>query len=80
MERAYAGTVGEQLGGNSDGAVEIANWRDEQALPASSVAVVDIDDNVVAASMCSGTGRGLDRLCHHRSFMEGPRPGDGDRG
>lgn len=25
MERAYAGTIDEQLGGNSDGAVEIAD-------------------------------------------------------
>jgi L-amino acid N-acyltransferase YncA len=55
MERAYAGTVDEQLGGNSDGAVEIAEWRAGSALPEISVAVVDADDTVAAASMCSGT-------------------------
>jgi hypothetical protein len=58
MERAHAGTVGEQLGGNSDGTVEIAQWRAESALPEISVAVVDADDTVVAASMCSGTVEG----------------------
>jgi len=55
MERAYAGTVDEQLGGNSDGAVEVADWRAAAALSEVSVAVVDADDAVVAASMCSGT-------------------------
>ena len=55
MERAYAGTIDEQLGGNSDGAVEVASWRDEPALAEVSVAIVDSDDTVVAASLCSGT-------------------------
>ena len=55
MERAYAGTIDEQLGANSDGAVEIAAWRDEPALLEVSVAIVDIDDTAVAASLCSGT-------------------------
>jgi Acetyltransferase (GNAT) family len=55
MEHAYAGTIDEQLGGNSDGAVEIAEWRAGSALPDISVAVVDADDTVVAASMCSGS-------------------------
>ena len=31
MERAYAGTIDEQLGGNSDGAVEVAAWRAERS-------------------------------------------------
>jgi GNAT superfamily N-acetyltransferase len=55
MERAYAGTVDEQLGGNSDGGVEVADWRAAAALGEVSVAVVDADDTVVAASMCSGS-------------------------
>ena len=55
MERAYAGTIDEQLGGNSDGAVEVAAWRDEPALVEVSVAIVDMDDAVVAASLCSGS-------------------------
>jgi predicted GNAT family acetyltransferase len=55
MERAYAGTVDEELGGNSDGAVEVADWRAEAALSEVSVAAVDADGIVVTASMCSGT-------------------------
>jgi hypothetical protein len=54
MERAYAGTIDEQLGGNSDGAIEVADWRSAAALDEVSVAVVDSDDTVLAASMCSG--------------------------
>jgi GNAT superfamily N-acetyltransferase len=54
MERAYAGTIDEQLGGNSDGAVEVAEWRAAGALAEVSVAVVNADDTVVSASMCSG--------------------------
>lgn len=55
MERAYAGTIDEQLGGNSDGAVEMAGWRAASALADVSVAVVDANDSLVSASMCSGT-------------------------
>jgi GNAT superfamily N-acetyltransferase len=55
MERAYAGTVDEQLGGNSDGAVEVADWRATGPLGEVSVAVVDEYDTVLAASMCSGS-------------------------
>jgi predicted GNAT family acetyltransferase len=55
MERAYAGTIDEQLGGNSDGAVEVASWRAEPALQEVSIAVVDAGDVVVAASLCSGS-------------------------
>lgn len=55
MERAYAGTIDEHLGGNSDGAVEVAEWRSATALDEVSVVVVDADNTVVAASMCSGT-------------------------
>jgi hypothetical protein len=55
MERAYAGTVDEQLGGNSDGAVEVDDWRAAAALSEISVAVVDADGTVLTASMCSGT-------------------------
>jgi GNAT superfamily N-acetyltransferase len=55
MERAYAGTVDEDLGGNSDGAVEVADWRAPGALAMVSVAVVDTHDKLLAASMCSGS-------------------------
>ena len=55
MERAYAGTIDEHLGGNSDGAVEVAAWRTEPALEEVSMAVVDAVDTVVAASLCSGS-------------------------
>lgn len=54
MERAYAATVDEQLGDNSDGAVELADWRAAGALAEVSIAVVDGNDSVVSASMCSG--------------------------
>ncbi|WP_112261627.1 GNAT family N-acetyltransferase [Lentzea terrae] len=53
MERAYAGTIDEQLGGNSDGAVEIASWR-PTAVPDASF-VVD-EDQLVAASLISRHG------------------------
>ena len=55
MERAYAGTIDEQLGDNSDGAIEVAAWRDEPPLVEVSVAIVDSEDTVVAASLCSGS-------------------------
>ena len=55
MERAYAGTIDEQLGDNSDGAIEVADWRAAGALAEVSVAVVNADDTVVSASMCSGS-------------------------
>lgn len=58
MERAYAGTVDEDLGGNSDGAVEVADWRASRALGIVSVAVVDAHDKLLAASMCSGSWDG----------------------
>jgi GNAT superfamily N-acetyltransferase len=54
MERAYAGTVDEQLGGNSDGAVEMTDWRAATPLAEVSVVVVDAEDHVVSASLCSG--------------------------
>jgi GNAT superfamily N-acetyltransferase len=54
MDRAYAGTIDEQLGGNSDGALEVAAWRTEPAIQEASTAVVDAGDRVVAASLCSG--------------------------
>lgn len=50
MERAYAGTIDEQLGGNSDGAVEIANWR-PNAVPHASFVVWE--HQLVAASLIS---------------------------
>jgi GNAT superfamily N-acetyltransferase len=58
MEQAYAGTVDEQLGGNSDGAVEIADWRAATPLAEVSVVVIDADNRVVSASLCSGSWDG----------------------
>jgi GNAT superfamily N-acetyltransferase len=55
MERAFAGTVDEDLGGNSDGAVQVAHWRANGALAEVSVAVVGANDKPLAASMCSGS-------------------------
>jgi predicted N-acetyltransferase YhbS len=54
MERAYAGTIDEHLGGNSDGAVEIADWRRNAVPRASFVALRE--GRVVAASLISSTG------------------------
>jgi GNAT superfamily N-acetyltransferase len=51
MERAYAGTIDEHLGGNSDGAVEIADWRRNAVPPASFVALRE--GRIVAASLIS---------------------------
>lgn len=53
MERAYAGTIDEHLGGNSDGAVEIADWRPDAVPHASFVAE---EDRIVAASLISKNG------------------------
>lgn len=50
MERAYAGTVDEHLGGNSDGAVEIAGWRPNAVAHASFVVATD---RLEAASLIS---------------------------
>ena len=55
MERAYAGTIDEQLGDNSDGAIEVAAWRDAPAIVEVSVAIIDSEDTVVAASLCAGS-------------------------
>jgi hypothetical protein len=51
MERAYAGTMDEHLGGNSDGAVEIAGWR-RSAVPRASFVALRAGQ-VVAASVIS---------------------------
>ncbi|MDT7788789.1 MAG: hypothetical protein QOF58_7208 [Pseudonocardiales bacterium] len=50
MERAYAGTIDEQLGGTSDGAVEIAAWRPTSVPDASFVVH---ENGIVAASLIS---------------------------
>jgi len=55
MERAYAGTIDDDLGDNNDGAVEIADWRRRAVAHASFVAV-GADDQPVAASLVA-TGR-----------------------
>ncbi|SFR29860.1 Acetyltransferase (GNAT) domain-containing protein [Lentzea waywayandensis] len=51
MERAYAGTIDEHLGGNSDGAVEIAGWR-QNAVPRASFVVLR-EGRIAAASLIS---------------------------
>lgn len=51
MERAYAGTIDEHLGGNSDGAVEIAGWR-QNAVPRVSFVALR-EGRIAAASLIS---------------------------
>ena len=53
MERAYAGTIDEDLGDNSDGVVEIAGWRTTGAIAAASFVVVDGDGRPVSASLAT---------------------------
>jgi GNAT superfamily N-acetyltransferase len=50
VERAYAGTADEHLGGNNDGAVEIASWR-PAAVPHASFVIAA--DGLLAASLIS---------------------------
>jgi GNAT superfamily N-acetyltransferase len=50
MERAYAGTIDEPLGG-SDGAVEIAGWRRRGAVAHASFVTVGPDDQPIAAAL-----------------------------
>lgn len=59
MERAYAGTIDEDLGDNNDGAVEIAGWRAGSAIAAASFVAVDADDRPVSASLAT---RGSDSV------------------
>jgi len=51
MEEAYAGTIDEQLGDNTDGAVEIANWREFVADEACSRIARTLDGETVGASL-----------------------------
>lgn len=53
MERAYRGTVDEDLGDNDDGAVEIADWRASGAVAAASFVAVDNENEPVSASLVS---------------------------
>jgi predicted GNAT family acetyltransferase len=53
MERAYAGTIDENLGSNSNGAVDIDEWRSGHADGAASTVVVDAGGRLVAASLIS---------------------------
>ncbi len=50
VERAYAGIVDAHLGGNGDGAVEIASWR-PAAVPHASFVIAA--DGLLAASLVS---------------------------
>ncbi|SDM49492.1 Acetyltransferase (GNAT) family protein [Allokutzneria albata] len=53
MERAYAGTIDEDLGDSSDGAVEIAGWRESGAVGTASFVAVSNGRVPVAASLVS---------------------------
>lgn len=53
MERAYAGTIDEDLGDNNDGAVEIADWRATGAVPAASVVALEAEGSLRSASLVS---------------------------
>lgn len=56
MERAYAGTIDEDLGDNSDGAVEISDWRGSGAMPTASFVAVADDQPVSASLVTKGAG------------------------
>jgi RimJ/RimL family protein N-acetyltransferase len=58
MERAYAGTIDEDLGDNDDGAVEIADWRSSGAVGEASFVVADHEDRPVSASLVSRSADG----------------------
>ena len=51
MELAYAGTIDQQLGDNTDGTVEIASWRATVADPACSRIARTVDGELVAACL-----------------------------
>lgn len=53
IERAYAGTIDEDLGDNTDGVVEIARWRTGGAVAAASFVVADVDERPVSASLAT---------------------------
>lgn len=50
MEQAYAGTIDDDLGDNSDGLIEIQEWRREGGVPECSTVAVR-DDHCVAACL-----------------------------
>ena len=58
MERAYAGTIDDDLGDNSDGAVEVAGWRANGSVLSASFVAVDGDDLPVAASLVTRSVHG----------------------
>jgi predicted GNAT family acetyltransferase len=58
MERAYAGTIDDDLGDNNDGAVEIATWRGRGAMTAASFVAVGNDDEPVSASLVTAGSNG----------------------
>jgi RimJ/RimL family protein N-acetyltransferase len=58
IERAYTGTIDEDLGDNSDGAVEITDWRAQGAIASASFVAVDAADRPVAASLVTGAANG----------------------
>lgn len=51
MEAAYAGTIDEDLGENSDGLVEIQDWRANGGDPTASIVALDPAGAIVAASL-----------------------------
>jgi predicted GNAT family acetyltransferase len=55
IERAYAGTIDDDLGDNNEGAVEIAEWRTHGAAAAASFVAVDADSRPVAASLVTAS-------------------------
>jgi GNAT superfamily N-acetyltransferase len=56
MERAYAGTIDDDLGDNNDGAVEIAGWRVHGAAAAASFVAVDAAGPVAASLVTVSDG------------------------
>ena len=52
MERAYSGTIDDDLGDNSDGEIEVQGWLDSDGRPDVSRLVVD-DDRALSACLIS---------------------------
>lgn len=56
MERAYAGTIDDDLGDNDDGLVEIQQWRRDGG--AAELSTVAVDTDLVSAALLTRTASG----------------------
>ena len=58
MERAYAGTIDDDLGDNTDGVVEVADWRAHGGVGSASFVAVGADLGVLSASLVARASSG----------------------